>query len=261
MKLIQFIVICVIAFLFASCGSKNDSFTAVNSQSFADRQISFGSSIASRIGTDSVDHNQELNPLFKKLDELISRAEGLKTDKSDSSWNFLSKDWEDFKINNPVSTADTSAISRLALQKWADLNIILLKFSGEVRFGDEIEKSFYETRAPVLTEKMLKSVIYTHIYDQIFINVFGTSSLVHQHTTGGTIKLIQETNFPASNEITLKCESNDVRYLDLFIRIPQWAVNPKVTHGNVKYVAYPGEYCEISRKWNDGDEIKIVLKN
>jgi DUF1680 family protein len=49
--------------------------------------------------------------------------------------------------------------------------------------------------------------------------------------------------------------------MDVFIRIPSWAVNPTVTHGNVKYVAHPGEYCEVYRKWNNGDQIKVELKN
>jgi DUF1680 family protein len=61
--------------------------------------------------------------------------------------------------------------------------------------------------------------------------------------------------------MTLKCESNDVRYLDVFIRIPEWAINPTVSYGNVKYVAHSGEYCQVSRKWHDGDEFRIVLKN
>jgi DUF1680 family protein len=61
--------------------------------------------------------------------------------------------------------------------------------------------------------------------------------------------------------MTLTCETNDARYLDVYIRIPEWAVNPTVAHGNVKYVAHPGEYCQISRKWKDKDEFFIILKN
>ena len=84
---------------------------------------------------------------------------------------------------------------------------------------------------------------------------------MHHHTTGGTVKLTQRTDFPRSNIVTLTCETNDARYLDVFIRIPEWAVNPTVAHGNVKYVAHPGEYCQISRKWKDKDEFYIILKN
>jgi DUF1680 family protein len=124
-----------------------------------------------------------------------------------------------------------------------------------------MEKVLYDAEVPLLSADLLKSIIYTHIDDQIFVNIFGSSSLIHHHTTGGVIKLIQETSYPASNDITLKCETNDARFLNVFIRIPSWAVNPTVTHGNVKYVPHPGEYCQISRMWKDGDEIRILLKN
>jgi len=145
--------------------------------------------------------------------------------------------------------------------KWAELNIMLLKLSGEVRFGDVIENLLYKEEMPVLTEKQLKSIIYTHIDDQIFINVLGGSSFDYQHTTGGNVRLTQTTRYPLGSEIILSCEVGDVRYMDVFIRIPEWAVNPTVTHGNVKYVARPGEYCEIYRKWRNGDEFSIKLKN
>ena len=136
-----------------------------------------------------------------------------------------------------------------------------MKFSGEIRFADVLEKLLYESKSPVLSEKLLKSVIYTRIYDQVFVNIIGSSSISYQHTTGGTVKLIQQTDYPEGNEMILKCECSDLRFMDVFIRIPSWAVHPSVTHGNVKYVANPGEYCEISRKWENGDEIKVVLKN
>jgi len=137
----------------------------------------------------------------------------------------------------------------------------MLQFSGEAQLGDAIEQSLYNSGTPVLTDKFLKSIVFTHIYDQIFVNLLASATVEHYHTTGGTIKLILETKYPESNEMTLTCKCDDVRYLDVFIRIPSWAVNPTVQHGNVKYVCHPGEYCQISRKWNDGDEIQVLLRN
>jgi hypothetical protein len=200
---------------------------------------------------------------------MSANARNVRKTRSDSAWISLSASWEDFRKNHigpdglPVFQADslTDSQSKSISGKWAELNVSLLKLSGEVQFGDALEKMLYKSKVPVLSDKILKSVIYTYIDDQIFVNLIGSSNVNHHHTTGGTIKLIQKTDYPESNEITLKCECNDVRYLDLFIRIPAWAVNPTVTHGNVKYVPHPGEYCQISRKFNDGDEIQVRLKN
>lgn len=261
MKLVRLIAISGMILFFAACGSKKESFEVINSKSFAEQQVTIDGYLAQQIETDSVNSDKEPSSLTKKLDEMFSSTETLKETKPDSRWSSFLKSWEEFRFNETVLLADTSVNSVIALQKWAKLNSQLLKLTSEVRFGDALEKLIYESSIPVLSESSIKSIIYTHIDDQIFINLFGSSSLNHHHTTGGTIKLIQETDFPASSEMTLKCECSDVRYLDVFIRIPEWAVNPTVTHGNVKYVAHPGEYCQIFRKWRNGDEFRIRLKN
>jgi len=51
----------------------------------------------------------------------------------------------------------------------------------------------------------------------------------------------------------------EIRYIEISIRIPDWARNATVTEKNVKYVATPGSYCFIARKWNSGDVIEIAF--
>lgn len=265
-KLIVFIL--VTSFLFA-CGNDGNRLTVINFGSFAEKQITLDGPVMQRLSVGSEKDLQNQTPLQVKIDEMIFKAKNIRKTKSDSAWITLSASWEDFRKNHigpdglPVFQADslTDSQSKSIYRKWAELNVSLLKLSGEVKFGDALEKILYKSKVPVLSEKFLKSVIYTYIDDQIFVNLIGSSSLNHYHTTGGTIKLIQKTDYPNGNEMTLKCECNDVRYLDLFIRIPAWAVNPTVALGNVKYVPHPGEYCQISRKWNDGDEIQVRLRN
>lgn len=259
MKLVRLIFSSGILLFLIACGNQGYVLTIVNSKSFAEKQVTIDGSLVQRVGTDSIIPIQEPTLVNRKVDEMIAKIEMLDETITDSSWTSLLQKWEELKANEITLIQDTSANSALVLQQMAILNSALLKFSGEVRFGDSFEKILYQNRV-VLPERLIQSVIYTHVYDQIFINLFGSSSLTHYHTTGGTIKLIQKTDYPESNEITLTCQTNDVRYLDVFIRIPEWAENPTVNHGNVKYVARPGEYCEISRKWKDGDEFKIVLK-
>jgi DUF1680 family protein len=47
------------------------------------------------------------------------------------------------------------------------------------------------------------------------------------------------------------------RYIELFIRIPEWAEEATVIEKGVKYVATPGSYCQITRKWSEGDMVEI----
>lgn len=253
----------IVAFLF-SCGKHENSFNVINSGSFPEKNITLEQSVSQFLLADSVETGSVQDQRYLMLGKLISDTERLRKNHSDSLWNAVSASWYDIsKEDSAFLNADSlsNPEATLVTAKWAELNMMLLKLTGEVRFGDVVENLLYKSQAPVLTQNQLKSIIYTHIDDQIFINLIGSSSLTHYHTTGGTVKLTQKTDYPVGNEMTLKCESNDVRFLDVFIRIPSWAVNPTVNHGNVKYVAHPGEYCQISRKWNNGDEFKITLKN
>ena len=255
-------IIAFVGFLaiFFACGKVNDGLNVIKSQSFPEQDVMLDLSLTHyfRMDTDTVPSVK--NPIAAKLDRLILLVGKLPESQSDSLWNAISAGWYDLGKDGLVALLSDSTQTALAW-KWAELNISLLKLSGEVRFGDAIEDLLYKYPSVGLSEKQLKSIIYTHIDDQIFINVIAPSGFNYQHTTGGTVRFVQQTDYPAGNEMTLTCEVGDVRYMDVYIRIPSWAVNPTVTHGNVKYVAHPGEYCEIFRKWNNDDEIKVVLKN
>ena len=264
MKLLRIFVVIGIAFFLLSCGNPKNGLSIINSESFPESNIALDNSVAQRLLADSAVNISGQNRLSKKLGEMISLAERLRENQSDSLWNEISASWYDFgKADLSILQTDSQANSEMSTiaGKWAELNIQLLKLTGEVRFGDAIEDLLYKFPRLVLTERQLKSIIYTHVDDQIYINVFGSSSFNYNHTTGGNVRLIQQTDYPLGNEMILTCEVADVRYMDVFIRIPSWAVNPTVTHGNVKYVAHPGEYCEVYRKWNNGDQIKVELKN
>ena len=159
MKLTQLITISGIVLFFIACGKQENDLTIVNSKSFAERQITLDGSLAGRLSADSIEQILEPTSLTKKLDELISRSEKLKESESDSLWISLLKSWDELKMDPAISSADTTAEAKLVLQKWAELNIGLLKFSGEVCFGDALEKLVYEQSASVLSEGTLKSVI------------------------------------------------------------------------------------------------------
>jgi len=267
MKLTRLLLAIPMVFIFSSCGNDPNQLSVINSKSFHETQIqlqlqpvqpSFALDSVSGDSIQKTEQNFELD----KLDQMLSMTENIRKSGSDSIWSSLLQKWNDFNTNI-VAPANSSTPKMFpeAIQKWVELNIALVKLSGEVRFGDAIDKIIGGRENILIPEKLLKSVFYTHIDDKIFINLIGSSSVEYQHTTGGNVKFIQETNYPEGNVMTLKSECGDKRFVEIFIRIPSWAVNPTVTYGNVKYVARPGEYCQISRKWKTGDEILVVLKN
>ena len=274
MKFTQLLFSIWVVLVLASCRTDLNSLSVINSESFHEKQIQLHFQSNQTTSQDSLLTLSEDQRLFlKRLDEMLSMTEHIRQSHSDSLWRKLTKKWAEFDStsigagqtfytqNNLAADSLKGKLFPQAALKWAQLNIDLVKLSGEVRFGDALEVLLYGTKEFVFPEKMLKSVIYTHVFDQIYVNIIGSSSMEYQHTTGGTVKLIQETSYPKGNEMILKCETSDIRYMDVFIRIPSWAVNPTVSYGIVKYVAHPGQYTEIAKKWEKGDEIRVVLRN
>lgn len=259
MKPIRIFAIAGIMLLLYSCVNQNNGLNVINSESFSDQSVVLDPIVNQRLASEVVSENPAESSFVQKIGEIANQVNQLKQNPTENLWNSVSAVWTELEKETAALPDDSAQTAKL--QKWADLNIQLLKLSGEVRFGDALENLLYKRQLPVLTEKQLKTVVYTHVDDQIFLNILVSSSVTHHHTTGGTVRLIQQTSYPKSNEMILRVESGDVRYMDVFIRIPLWAVNPTVTHGNVKYVARPGEYCEIPRKWKNGDQINVSLVN
>jgi len=269
MKLIHLFLAVAMAVIFSSCKNDPNQLSVINSESFHESQIQLhfrpdqASVVSDSLPADSIrqTYAKEQNNALFQLDEMISMTENIRKSGSHSLWVTLLQNWNDF---NTTASQDNSSSHKLfpeAIQKWAQLNVALVKLSGEVKFGDAIEKMMHGPENVYISEKLIKSVVYTHIDDQIFINIIAGSSMEYHHTTGGNVKLIQDTTYPEGDVMTLKSECGDKRFMDVYIRIPSWAVNPTVRYGNVKYVAHPGEYCQISRKWKEGDEISVDLKN
>lgn len=269
MKFTQLLASTGMVLIFSSCLNDPNTLNPIQSLSLHDQQVELHFEPSqSQVKDSSFILSEEQVVVVRELDDMLSMKDRILQARTDSLWPALTRKWTEFSVEHigthrtPYAQDETLAKTFFpeAARKWAQLNADLVRLSGEVRFGDALEVLLYSTPQGIFPEDLLKSVIYTHVYDDIYINIIGGSSMEYAHTTGGTVKIIQQTNYPQSDEMTLAVETNDVRYMDVFIRIPSWAVNPSVTHGVVKYVANPGEYCEISKKWRTGDAIKILLR-
>jgi len=270
LKLLFFAVAMTVIFSF--CKNDPNRLSVINSESFheslihVDFQPDQTNLVSDSLAEDSIRqiYTKEQYNTLNQIEEIRLMTENIRKSGSDSIWAVLSNRWNEFNAEitgNGQANSATNKFFPEAIAKWAELNVALVKLSGEVKFGDAIEKMLHGPESSFISDRLLKSVIYTHVDDKIFINIIGSSSMEYQHTTGGNVRLIQETKYPESDVMTLKSKCSDKRFMDVYIRIPSWAVNPTVTHGNVKYVARPGEYTQISRKWKDEDEFRIALKN
>ncbi len=192
-----------------------------------------------------------------QIHALGEQLEQLKFKRKKLQGTTLSEEWEE--LNQKISLRFED-LPNADLQAWVNLNDSLLKYTEEVRFADALERVVYNSAGNMpLSEEQVKSFFYTQLYDRIFFNVYGSSSLQYEHTTGGVVRLVQATNYPYDGKITLKVELQDTRYLNFYFRIPEWARQASVICKGVKYKAVPGEFTEIAKKWKNGDEVEILI--
>ncbi len=102
-------------------------------------------------------------------------------------------------------------------------------------------------------------LIYAKQNDSLYVNLFIPSEL---NWKDKKVKIRQETKFPYSEEVNLKVTGGRSKFT-LMIRYPFWvkegALNITVNGKKVIYTSKPSSYIAINRKWQKGDDIRIVL--
>jgi hypothetical protein len=145
------------------------------------------------------------------------------------------------------------------LTKWFEVSGFLLELTGETIFAEEMEKTAFSGLGVTIEEnkKIVAPYIFTKNIDNLFINLFAPATINYNHSTKGEVNVKMETNFPQSGKVDLKFGMTERRYIEVNIRIPGWAKGATVTVKRVKYVAPPGGYCKIAKKWKEDDLVEI----
>lgn len=254
----RIIVVAAILFTVGACQLRTAE--PVNtSERIPAEQISLGGVLADELS--QTDHaGREVDkrgPVYmatiEELQKLLEQTKSTGTDLDDTE---IGERWENL---NTEITNTFESLTTQDLNAWVALNDSLLKYTQQVRFADALERVVYNPVNDVLETDQVKSFYFTRLYDRIYFNVFGSSSLHYEHTTGGVVRIVQDTDYPFDGRVSIKLELQDKRYLDLFIRIPEWANRASVTVKGVKYNVVSGQYTEIAKKWKNGDEVEIIL--
>lgn len=169
----------------------------------------------------------------------------------------------------------------------------LLRFTGDSRYGDGLErvlynallgvkrpdsdgdypyyssygpaatKEFYPQKWPCCSGTLVQGVadyvlnLYFHSADGVYVNLFAPSTVQWQG-----IRLVQETRYPAEDTIALRIETAEPKEFVLRVRIPGWLKHPaQVTiNGNAEQMDAPaGRFLAIRRRWNNGDRVVVRL--
>ena len=179
---------------------------------------------------------------------------------------------------------------------WIKLSQQLLKLTGDAKYADAIEQSFYNALlgamapdgsnwakySPLAGERLqgseqcgmglnccvasgprgLFTLPLTAIMSDnkgVQINFF-VSGTYHLQTPGTQlIEVIQQTDYPVSGNVSLEFSLPKNEDLSVRIRIPAWSLQSVLTVNGQPVKVVPGQYSEIRRTWKSGDIVNLML--
>ncbi len=236
--------------------STNEQFPELVSEKIPEEQFTINNSfyMAEPKQLDSISDviSDDLPGNLIRMKELYERkAEDFDLEKMELLWN---------DVNNMSGSFTVEGI-----KNWISGTGFLLEITGREMYAAALEKIQYapnyiqnQTETDDL-KLLLEPYIFTRNNDFFHINLFTNVSFEFEHSLFGHVKITQETRFPESGIINLKINTEKKRYMEIFFRIPEWAEGATVTMQNVKYIAPPGNYCQIAKSWSDGDLLEVYL--
>lgn len=181
---------------------------------------------------------------------------------------------------------------------WIKLNQQLLRLTGEAKYADEIERSYYNALigsmsgdgsdwakyTPLNGERLpgsgqcgmdlnccnasgpralfaLPHQIVTSTPQGLSINFFMDGDYNLITPKGKSVVVTQRTNYPVSGKIDFSLLLEREEEMTLQIRIPSWSVNHALlVNGAPVSGLTAGSYVELRRKWAPTDEITLQLE-
>lgn len=243
----------VFVFLFISC-TRKDKFPPLHSEKTPIENVVLNKSLFPEEVENKVDSILHENSIDEISGLLEMKQRYLKKDIS-FDLDIFEKEWIKIKMQEVDFNSKE-------LKKWIEITGFLLELTGNGLYATEIENIILHKRDITKldlkeVEKLLIPYIFTKNVDHIHINLFANATVEYEHSLSGKVKITQETEYPKNGEVQLKFNMEKRRYIELFIRIPEWAKGATVTVKKVKYFAPPGGYCLIAKKWKEGDLVEI----
>ncbi|MGE5568253.1 MAG: glycoside hydrolase family 127 protein [Rhodospirillales bacterium] len=192
--------------------------------------------------------------------------------------------------------ADGSAGEGCVTVTWMQINLQLLRLTGEAKYAEEIERSVYNA---LLGAQHPATGLISYFVPLIGFKRYGavsqgvpgvsccTSSLqrgialipaaawgirrggiainlyvpgtVRLQLPAGEVTLTSTTRFPVDGNVGLELKMARPADFPLFLRVPAWCKEFVVTSSGQSWTGTPGEYLAIERKWKDSDGVSIRM--
>ncbi|HYQ58475.1 MAG TPA: hypothetical protein VEP89_14135 [Draconibacterium sp.] len=211
---------------------------------------SFPAKKSERILTDNTTENLLNNTNGRRFETLFTFVKQFESQDVAFDLQAFENEYTRISAINTWNKIDTTSLT-----EWIELTGFLLELTGEEKYAEALE----ELSKVKGVSNYFRPFIFTKNVDHIYVNLFNPIEISYQHTLGEKITFRLESSYPESGSIQLHAETTGKSYVEVYIRIPEWADGATVTEKRVKYLAKPGSYCKIAKKWNNGDFVEIEL--
>ena len=180
---------------------------------------------------------------------------------------------------------------------WIKLSQQLLRMTGESKYADAIELTYYNALLGSMKPDGADWAKYTPLSGQrldgteqcnmglnccnasgprglftfpltavmegkegLQVNFFAKGNYTLQTPGKQKVEIIQETDYPVTGKINLKVQLKKPEDMSIRVRIPQWSkASALLINGEVYKAIVPGTNVAIQRTWKDGDAVELTL--
>ncbi|RWY50410.1 hypothetical protein EPL05_16205 [Mucilaginibacter gilvus] len=180
---------------------------------------------------------------------------------------------------------------------WLKLCGQLLRLTGEAKYADEAERTYYNALLGSMNGHGANWAKYTPLNGQrlagseqcgmglncceasgprglftilpqmvtgtskgVAINYFADGAFTLKPVNGSEITFNQHTTYPRSGTVEIELTANEPEEMEIAIRIPAWSKNTRLSvNGEAITNLQPGTNAKIKRKWSNGDKILLEL--
>jgi DUF1680 family protein len=157
----------------------------------------------------------------------------------------VSQDGERFFYSNPLAwhREEQKLLSNDARTRWTDWNCYCCPPQVARMFG-QLHRWAYGTRG-----------------DDVWVHLYGGSTLRAELPGRGRVELEQTTDYPWRGEVRFVWKAAPTGETAFRLRIPGWAQEARVkVNGQLEPAALrPGSYLTLARQWKRGDTIELEL--
>ena len=131
-------------------------------------------------------------------------------------------------------------------------------------YGAGAEKKYYHRKWPCCSGTLVQGVAdyvlnaYFHDDEALLVNLFVASEVTWKRA-GGTVTIVQETEYPAADAVRLSVRDPGDGRFAIKLRIPVWADGATLRVNGAREHVTPGALATVKHRWKAGDVIELVV--